>query len=143
MTPDNVANIIIALIGGLFGGGLMFLYNLYRSNQKEKIELITEQDKHEIDSGKLALEFIQELRARIDQQNNRITCLEGELEKVRLAGVAKDKRVTELEIKTTTQETEIMELRKEIADKDEIIARLNARLEAVEKIRRGKPASIS
>lgn len=131
--PSELKDIIIALIAGLFGGGLVFLVSYYRSKRAADLAFIQEKDKHEIDSGKLALEFIQELRGRIDQLNNRVACLEGELTKQREAAIMKDARIAELERKTQEQEDEIMELRKIVADKDELIQRLTARLDVLEK----------
>ena len=55
MTADNIKDIILALIAGIFGGGLVFLTNWYKAKQQSNLEMIKEEDKHEIDSAKLAL----------------------------------------------------------------------------------------
>lgn len=151
MLADDVKDIIIFIIGAIFTGGLTALVNWYRARQTAKnarikletdaqIALKQEDDKHEIDSGKLALEFIQELRGRIDQQNDtisklttRIISLEGENVTQRMAAIEKDSRIAELERKTKEQEEEILELRQIIAGKDEMIDRLNARLDTLER----------
>ena len=137
-TLEASHEIIIAIIAGVFGGGLVFAVNWYKAKRAADTADKAVEEKHEIDSGKLALEFIGELRGRIDQLNTRISCLENELQTQREASRMKDDRIAELERKTTEQEAEILELRKKIADKDEIIKRLNARIAAIEQKQRGE-----
>lgn len=133
LAPDDIKDILIVLIGALFGGGLAFLVNWYRHKRAADLAVKVEEDKHEIDSGKLALEFIGELRSRIEQLNNRVASLEGDLTTQMEAAKVKDARIAELERKTAEQEAEITELRKKLAEKDALIKQLTTRLEAIEK----------
>lgn len=133
LAPDDIKDILIVLIGALFGGGLAFLVNFYRHKRTADLAVKVEEDRHEIDGGKLAIELMQAQRQRIDQLVDRVDKLEGEQDKLREAANVKDTRIAELERKTAEQEAEITELRKKLAEKDALIKQLTTRLEAIEK----------
>lgn len=137
-TGDNLTDIIQVIVAGMFGGGLVFLATYLKNKWDHKLNIVTEKDNHEIESGGLLIKLVEQQQGRIDQLTTRVIQLEQDADKQREAARMKDARIAELESITQKQEDEISDLRKQIADKNETIKRLSARLEALENKRGGQ-----
>lgn len=126
--------ILIAVIGAI--GGIIVALALIHKNAADVRAKEKENDNQ---AGKLALDLATSLKAQLDTLEEKTKNSECEIAKVKELAKEKEKRNEELERKTQAQEKKIEDLDRQVLilrrlnqEKDEIIADLKKRLEAME-----------